>query len=72
VRQLTLAYHASFEQFGRKGKQELFLDRLEQVVHWPEFLALVAPHYPKAGNGRQPAGLSIMFSIYILQQWFGF
>jgi IS5 family transposase len=32
----------------------------------------VEPHYPKAGNGRQPAGLSIMLRTYFLQQWFGF
>jgi IS5 family transposase len=45
---------------------------MEQVVPWPELLALVEPHYPKAGNGRQPAGLSIMLRTYFLQQWFGF
>jgi len=33
-------------------------------------LALVEPHYPKAGNGRQPVGLSIMLRTYFLQQWF--
>ena len=25
---------------------------------------------PKAGNGRQPVGLSIMLRMYFLQQWF--
>jgi hypothetical protein len=34
-------------------------------------LALVEPHYPKAGNGRQPVGLAIMLRTYFLQQWFG-
>jgi IS5 family transposase len=72
MRQQTLASQASFEQYGRKGKRELFLDQMEQVVPWPELLALVEPHYPKAGNGRQPAGLSIMLRTYFLQQWFGF
>jgi IS5 family transposase len=72
MRQQTLALQASFEKFGRKGKRELFLNRMEQVVPWPELLALVEPHYPKAGNGRQPAGLSIMLRTYFLQQWFGF
>ncbi|WP_420237480.1 IS5 family transposase [Telmatobacter bradus] len=70
--QRTLASQASFEQYGRKGKRELFLDQMEQVVPWAELLALVEPHYPKAGNGRQPAGLSIMLRTYFLQQWFGF
>ena len=72
MRQQTLASQASFEQYGRKGKRELFLDQMEQVVPWAKLLALVEPHYPKAGNGRQPAGLSIMLRTYFLQQWFGF
>jgi IS5 family transposase len=72
MRQQTLASQASFEQYGRKGKRELFLDQMEQVVPWAELLALVEPHYPKAGNGRQSAGLSIMLRTYFLQQWFGF
>jgi IS5 family transposase len=61
---------ASFEKFGRKGKRDLFLDQMEQVVRWPELLALVEPHYPKAGNGSQPVGLPIMLRTYFLQQWF--
>jgi IS5 family transposase len=72
MRQQTLASQAGFEQFGRKCRRELFLDRMEQVVPWPELLALVDPHYPKAGNGRQPVGLAIMLRTYFLQQWFGF
>jgi IS5 family transposase len=43
---------------------------MEGVVPWVELLALVEPHYPKAGNGRQPVGLSIMLRTYFLQQWF--
>src|SRR5216684_1770249 len=70
MRQATLASQASFEKFGRKGKRELFLDRMEQVVPWSELLALVEPDYPKAGNGRQPVGLAIMLRTYFLQQWF--
>src|ERR1022692_3505694 len=39
---------------------------MEQVVPW----AVVAPYYPKTGNGRQPVGLEIMLRTYFLQQWF--
>jgi IS5 family transposase len=70
MRQQTLASQASFEKFGRKGKRELFLDQMEQVVPWPSLLALVEPYYPKAGNGRQPVGLAVMLRTYFLQQWF--
>ena len=68
--QQTLASQVSFEEHGRKTKRELFLDQMEQVVPWSELSALVAPHYPKAGTGRQPVGLSIMLCTYFLQQWF--
>jgi transposase, IS5 family len=70
MRQQTLASQTSFEKFGRKGKRELFLDQMEKVVPWSELLVLVEPHYPKAGNGRQPVGLAMMLRTYFLQQWF--
>jgi len=55
MRQRTLASQAGFEKFGRKSRRELFLERMEQVVPWAELLALVGPHYPKAGK-RAAAG----------------
>jgi IS5 family transposase len=64
MRQPTLASQASFEKYGRKGKRELFLDQMEQVVPWSELLALIEAHYPKAGNGWQPVGLTIMLRTY--------
>jgi len=68
--QQTFASQSSFEKHGRKSKRELFLDHMEQVVPWSELLALIEPHYPKAGNGRHPVGLSIMLWTYFLQPWF--
>jgi IS5 family transposase len=70
--QQTLASQGSFENYGRKSKRELFLDQMERVVPWSELLALVEPHYPKAGKGRQLVGLAIMLRTYFLQQWFNF
>jgi len=59
-----------FAKYGRKSRRELFLDEMEQIVPWAELLALVEPHYAKAGKGRQPVGLSIMLRTYFVQQWF--
>ena len=70
MRQLTMASQTIFEKHSRKSKREVFLDQMEQVVPWTELLALVEPHYPRAGNGRQPVGLAIMLRTYFLQQWF--
>ena len=57
----------------RKGKvtrRERFLAEMDAVIPWTELLALIEPHYPKAGNGRQPLGLEKMLRIYFVQQWF--
>ena len=43
---------------------------MNQVVPWARLIALIEPHYPKAGNGRPPKGLDIMLRMYLLQQWF--
>jgi IS5 family transposase len=40
------------------------------VIPWAALLRVIAPHYPKAGNGRQPLGLEKMLRIYFVQQWF--
>lgn len=56
MRQITLASQGSFEEYGRKSKREQFLETMNGIVPWSELEALIEPHYPKAGNGRQPVG----------------
>jgi len=70
MRQMTLASQASFEKYARKSRREEFLSVMAVVVPWRDLEALIEPYYPKAGNGRQPVGLSIMLRVYFLQQWF--
>ncbi len=70
MKQQSLAAQGVFEKYGRKSRREVFLDEMEQVVPWSGLEALVRPHYAKAGNGRQPVGLSIMLRTYFVQQWF--
>jgi pilus assembly protein CpaE len=43
---------------------------MEHVVPWEELLALVEPHYPSAGSGQTPVGLSILLRTFFVQQWF--
>jgi len=70
MRQTTFAIQPSFEKYARKSRREQFLATMEKVVPSRELEALIEPYYPKAGNGRQPVGLSIMLRVYFLQQWF--
>src|SRR5208282_39586 len=55
---------------GKVTRRERFLAEMDAVIPWTRLLALIEPHYPKAGNGRQPLGLEKMLRIYFLQQWF--
>jgi IS5 family transposase len=43
---------------------------MDQVVPWTALLALIEPHYPKAGRGRRPYPLATMLRIHFLQQWY--
>jgi transposase, IS5 family len=70
MKQQSLASQGVFEKYGRKSRRELFLDEMEKIVPWSGLESLVRPHYAKAGNGRQPVGLSIMLRTYLVQQWF--
>jgi IS5 family transposase len=42
---------------GKVTRRERFLAEMDAVIPWPGLLALIEPHYPKAGRGRQPLGL---------------
>ena len=55
---------------GKVTRRERFLAEMDAVIPWAQLLRLIEPHYPKAGNGRQPLGLAKLLRIYFLQQWF--
>lgn len=64
----------SFADLGFAGakptRREVFLAEMEKVVPWGKLLALIAPVYPKAGNGRHPYSLELMLRIHCAQLWF--
>lgn len=70
MKQMTLAVGTGFEKHARPTRKAEFLARMEALVPWGEFCALIEPHYPKAGNGRPPIGLERMLRMYFLANWF--
>ena len=54
----------------KRTKREKFLAEMDAVVPWAALLALIEPHYPKAGKGRRPYLLEVMLRVYFLQQWY--
>lgn len=55
---------------GKVTRRERFLAEMDAVIPWARLLAVIEPHYPKAGQGRPPIGLERMLRVYFLQQWF--
>jgi IS5 family transposase len=70
MKQMTLAAGKGFDKHARATRKAEFLARMEALVPWAEFCALIEPHYPKAGNGRPPVGLERMLRMYCIANWF--
>jgi IS5 family transposase len=70
MKQQTFAMVEGFEKHRRKTRKGEFLERMETLVPWAEFCELIEPYYPKAGNGRSPAGVERMLRMYFLTNWF--
>ena len=69
MQQSTFA-EVSFEQYRKPTRRERFLDEMNRVVPWAEFVAVIEPVYPKAeGPGRPPVGVDRMRRLHCLQQW---
>jgi IS5 family transposase len=70
MKQTTFASLA-FDHKKKQTRREKFLAEMEQAVPWTALLAVIEPHYPKAGRrGRQPYPLATMLRLYFIQQWY--
>lgn len=68
--QMTLAATRGFEKRNRATRKAEFLARMDRLMPWAGFCAVIEPHYPKAGNGRPPVGLERMLRMYGVANWF--
>jgi transposase, IS5 family len=67
---MTFAAAKGFEVHGRTTRKAEFLARMDGLVPWSEFCALIEPHYPEAGKGRPPKGVERMLRMYLVANWF--
>jgi transposase, IS5 family len=54
----------------RQTRRDLFLNRMEDLVPWADWLALIEPYYPRGDRGRPPIGCERMLRLYLLQAWY--
>lgn len=50
-----------------RTKKEEFLERMEGVIPWGEWIALIRPCYYKGERGNKPYDLKCMLRIYLIQ-----
>ena len=55
----------------RTTRREAFLQAMESIIPWNEWMALIAPHYIQKERGRKLIPLETMLRMYILQIRFG-
>lgn len=56
---------------GHQTRRDRFLTQIDALTPWPALLAVIEPHYPKAGNGRRPLGCERMLRMYVAQHCLG-
>ena len=54
----------------KKTKREDFLDMMEEIIPWGEWIEVIRPHYYKNKIGRKARGIELMLRMYLLQAWF--
>ena len=54
----------------RKTKREEFLETMEEIIPWSEWISLIEPLYPNGKRGRPPRGIEVMLRMFLVQAWF--
>lgn len=51
----------------RKTKREEFLDIMDEIIPWEEWVEFVRPYYPDGKRDRPTKGIEKMLRMYLLQ-----
>ena len=54
----------------RKTKRDEFLEIMDEIIPWEEWVAFIIPYYYEGRRGRPPKGIEKMLRMYMLQMWF--
>lgn len=54
----------------RTTRREEFLDTMDSIIPWDEFVELIRPHYYKNRTGRPSNDIETMLRMYLLASWF--
>mgnify|MGYP004453371265 CR=1 FL=1 len=46
----------------KKTKREEFLEIMDEIIPWDEWVGVIEPYYPKGKRGRPPMGIEKMMT----------
>lgn len=61
---------AEFSNRHKATKRELFLQEMESIIPFDEWVSIIEPHYYSNTKGRKPIAIETMLRMYLLQNWF--
>jgi len=53
-----------------RTKREEFLDSMDKIIPWENWVEIIKPFYPEGKRGRKPVGIETMLRMYLMQNWF--
>ena len=59
-----------YESRKRKTKRDEFLEMMDQIIPWNDWISIIEPYYPSGKRGRPTRGIETMLRMYFLQIWF--
>jgi IS5 family transposase len=59
-----------YESRKRKTKREEFLEMMNKIIPWNEWVAIIKSYYPDGKRGRPARDIETMLRMYFLQIWF--
>ena len=49
----------------KKTKREEFLEIMDEIIPWDEWVGVIEPYYPKGKRGHSPMGIEKMLRMYL-------
>ena len=61
---------AEYSNRRKRTKKEDFLDSMDEIIPWRDWVALIEPKYYSNTRGRRAKDIETMLRMYLLQNWY--
>ena len=52
-----------------KRKREEFLEIMDGIIPWDEWLGIIKPYYPSGKQERPSKEIGVMLRVFLVQSW---